>query len=685
MLLKSIKLENFRQFIKNEISFSTNKEKNVTFVLANNTAGKTTLANAFTWCLFGKANFPNPILLNRKVHNEMKIYETRDVSVEVNLVYGEQDFSIKRTLTYQLNSTLRDNPKLNVKDVKLVITCKNLETGITETVDETKQQDLLNLIIPQDIADYLFLKAELINNMGSDIEYKRISGDLSSAVKKILGMQAIENAITHLTKMQNSAYSIFNKRYSGNSDAQIQKIMNDLEGIDSEVAKKQDYIDRYNKDIEDLTERNAELIAEIKKYEDGSQIQNEIARKERGIREFQSSKEKEQRDFYKSFISGISKLCYKKLVPEILTVLKNTEIEDKNVPNVTNKTIECLLKRGFCICGTKLDNLESEAYKTLYNLLEYVPPKYIGASVASYIATAKTRLEDIPNLVDAYEKNKVKQLTYQSRIDDLIDEIEKLSKKLQSCKDTSEYEKEKRNNLDSIKRLSDTIGRYKADIQKILDMKQDSEEKLKKLSQSNSQNKYIADCMEHVEYISAILERHLTTKEKELRENLQAKINDIFSEVFTKDYNILIDKTYRLTITDTLGTPQDIDTSGAQSVSVILAFITSVLSLAQKIHYDRLKNKEEAKFLITEPYPLVLDAPFSAFDEERITTACKRLPELTEQIIIFSKDTEGNLIKKYMRDRIGKFYTMEATTLDDNNKDVLETAIMEGDINDSTI
>lgn len=61
------------------------------------------------------------------------------------------------------------------------------------------------------------------------------------------------------------------------------------------------------------------------------------------------------------------------------------------------------------------------------------------------------------------------------------------------------------------------------------------------------------------------------------------------------------------------------------------------------------------------------------------------MPELTEQIIIFSKDTEGNLIKKYMKDRVGKFYTMDATFIDDENKDVLETTVMEGDINGSTI
>ena len=62
-----------------------------------------------------------------------------------------------------------------------------------------------------------------------------------------------------------------------------------------------------------------------------------------------------------------------------------------------------------------------------------------------------------------------------------------------------------------------------------------------------------------------------------------------------------------------------------------------------------------------------------------------KLPGLTEQIIIFSKDTEGDLIKKHMKNYIGKYYTMKAATLDGNERDVLETKVEEGDINASSI
>ena len=54
MLLKSIKLENFRQFRNESIDFDQGEGgKNVTIIIGENGTGKTTFAQAFFWCLYG--------------------------------------------------------------------------------------------------------------------------------------------------------------------------------------------------------------------------------------------------------------------------------------------------------------------------------------------------------------------------------------------------------------------------------------------------------------------------------------------------------------------------------------------------------------------------------------------------------------------------------------------------------
>jgi len=61
--------------------------------------------------------------------------------------------------------------------------------------------------------------------------------------------------------------------------------------------------------------------------------------------------------------------------------------------------------------------------------------------------------------------------------------------------------------------------------------------------------------------------------------------------------------------------------------------------------------------LTSEPYPLVMDAPLSAFDKKRIKTVCEILPEVAEQVIIFIKDTDGDLVNEFLGNKVGnRFY-----------------------------
>ena len=57
MLLQKIILKNFRQFYgQQEIVFSSDTDKNVTLIHAENGVGKTTLLNAVLWCFYEKTS-----------------------------------------------------------------------------------------------------------------------------------------------------------------------------------------------------------------------------------------------------------------------------------------------------------------------------------------------------------------------------------------------------------------------------------------------------------------------------------------------------------------------------------------------------------------------------------------------------------------------------------------------------
>lgn len=94
MLLQSIKLVNFRQFLNEEIAFASGKDgKNVTIILGENGTGKTTFAQAFFWCLYGETEFSDKMILNRLVANKLLSGQSAKVSVELVLQHGENTYN----------------------------------------------------------------------------------------------------------------------------------------------------------------------------------------------------------------------------------------------------------------------------------------------------------------------------------------------------------------------------------------------------------------------------------------------------------------------------------------------------------------------------------------------------------------------------------------------------------------
>jgi len=101
MLLKSLKLENFRQFIKEEIFFATDAIKNVTIIIGENGTGKTTFAQAFFWCLYGDTEFIDKSMLNKKMVSQMLPSNEVNVKVSLNLVHSGTEYTITREQLYK--------------------------------------------------------------------------------------------------------------------------------------------------------------------------------------------------------------------------------------------------------------------------------------------------------------------------------------------------------------------------------------------------------------------------------------------------------------------------------------------------------------------------------------------------------------------------------------------------------
>ena len=76
--------------------------------------------------------------------------------------------------------------------------------------------------------------------------------------------------------------------------------------------------------------------------------------------------------------------------------------------------------------------------------------------------------------------------------------------------------------------------------------------------------------------------------------------------------------------------------------------------------------------MTTEPYPIVMDAPFSNVDEIHIGNISSILPAVAEQVVLIVMKKDWQFAKIGMEDKVGKRYIIEKTDNRDTCSEIKE-------------
>ena len=165
----------------------------------------------------------------------------------------------------------------------------------------------------------------------------------------------------------------------------------------------------------------------------------------------------------------------------------------------------------------------------------------------------------------------------------------------------------------------------------------------------------------YLEYATALYEKLLSSykrKEESYRLKLQSRMNKIFSDIYDGNSEILLNEDYQLNVRvkEEDVSEDEVEKNTAQGYALVFAFISAIISLAkEKLNEDALTEKDMVD-IDKEGYPMVMDAPLSAFDKTRIKKICTEIPRIADQVIVFIKDTDGEIADQYMSEKIGKRY-----------------------------
>lgn len=648
MLLESIKLENFRQFRNEYIEFAQGSDgKNVTIIIGDNGTGKTTFAQAFFWCMYGETEFSDKNMLNKLVAAEMKPGQESKVQVTLKLTHGNVSYTLMREQTYRKDYSNRIKGDNTVFDIAI-----KDANGNTSYVKKTLCEGEVKSILPKELSRYFFFDGERIEKMSKDISTGKKATDFAEAVKGLLGLNAMFSAIQHFNpRIKNSVINSYESSYSAGSNTKIQEYTRIIEHCKEEIARIDARLEELENQIEQATSRKAEKVEEIKQYAEGEELQRQKEKLLQRIETAKASRSTVIKEISRSFNANMSSFFSASLILRSLNFLSGKDFAGKDIPFMHAKTIEYLLKQKVCICGTHLDE-GSVPYNKVKELIDFLPPQSISTTISDFKKESKRRAN---SRQDLFSDVRDKLAVISKQDEDLIElnddlhaiegklsggdvrgKVRAINSEIQLCDQTIKKSQTERDQL-LIKKGGFEKEAGRADTER------------RNLTLLDDKNKKIEIYKAYAERIYKELQAVYVSSEAEIRRKLETTINEIFKTIYEGGLSLTIDEKYHISVyaDDYDG---DVETSTAQSISVIFAFITGIIKMARE---NRNATDEDAKLLSSEPYPLVMDAPLSAFDKRRIKTVCESLPNTAEQVIIFIKDTDGELAEEYMGDKIG--------------------------------
>ena len=337
MLIKSLTTKDFRQFKgEQRVEFSCDNERNVTVVLGKNTSGKSTLLQAFNWCLYGNAKFQTKSdLINSEVANNMNVGDKDEVAVEIVLVHNNTEYTITRTQEYVRHASGVRGEPMKLPDISY-----RQDDGQTRLIRAAYVQKTINEILPQELSSYFFFDAERIGSISN-------KDDVTEAVKGLLGLSVLQNAMRHLKEIpRNNVIAKFkaDMDLAGNqkaSDAlaRIQSLQVSLDGVSEQLSNVKNEIKHYET-------RKEQLEATLRDNQITATLQRKKEQLERSIKLEEQELELAYDRFFAHFNKNTTCFFAKPLMSRALDFLKDAQVDDKGItPEFVSRIRSNLVKK----------------------------------------------------------------------------------------------------------------------------------------------------------------------------------------------------------------------------------------------------------------------------------------------------------------------------------------------------
>lgn len=364
MRLERVEISNFKLLENVVLEFSTNRERPLTAIRAENGSGKTSLLLAMLWGFYGRRGLPRFAADVRLTSFAAPLETTTDVRVMVEFEYDGPGGRAR----YRLIRSCEETP-LSVDEVR-----RGSENVVAYQITDAGEESISNpdaflrQVVPQNLRDIFFTNGDDVQEfMSGKVDRTDRQGRVHSAIKALLGLDALYIA----SKDIEGAERRFRRELSkdGGSDlaaaaeaveakeVQCDEISLQIDALEAEIGRIRDRRDGWESDLREITD-----IGDLNK------INTELTEVEKQLALFDRERARVLRNMRDELSSEALSWS---LIPEQLekgmAVLEG--MADRGlIPGTSIEVIRDRLLDGVCFCGTML-GADSPARENLEHLL----------------------------------------------------------------------------------------------------------------------------------------------------------------------------------------------------------------------------------------------------------------------------------------------------------------------------
>ncbi|WP_323736086.1 AAA family ATPase [Methanosphaera sp. ISO3-F5] len=645
MILKSISVTNYRPYHGSFTIEFAEGDKNITIIEGSNDKGKTSLLNAFTWCLYGQESYKKEgkeSIWNRTAFNNISIGETLDVIVEIIMKDNENNNIIfKRKQTCQ---KLSQNDRAIQTPVFKIF--KN--DGINDIPIDNPTQ-YIETHLPYELREYyLFDGEQLVQFFNKD------SKSVKKAVFNLSQLNLLDRSEEHISKFR--VKLIENQTNIAPKLAEYQKQKIDLEKLQKNLKSK---IEEHNETITYLKNKNVNLANKIKEFDSNSE---ELYNKKEELKEEVKNLEENLKNLNISYTKYLTNNINYILANSLLKDFDNRAkvLEDKGfIPAKYKKEfLEDLLKRNICICGTRLDE-NSDCYNTLQELINKTDDvTNISENVNQLLSICRNIKKKYPkNMKDTLRLKQSEIITLENEISYKKTQIQEINVKLESIP------------IDMIKENNAKISKNEKEIENLYQEIGKFKDRSKNIpNKINTINIHIAEEESNQEIHNRIsnqlifcekLQEICSQLNYKMKRSIHNKLQKLTSEEFKqihwkKSYkDVLINDDFEVSFVMKDGSEKSAtDPSSGSQLVLALSFVIALNSLSG--------------FKL----PIIIDTPMGRLDSSVREKLAEFLPEYlnNKQMALFVTDKEyEGLFKEKIDYYVGKKYLL-ASALDNDDE-----------------